>query len=792
MFNNNSDQESDSLWLKERWFRIVCKDQLAALNDSLQAVMVKQYKRDVVLRDKDIPNSSESEVPSNSESEVPSSSENIAFKFKDKDGMQQIYLFRNTNKQKNSVVKKKVKSEFTLIMKQLANASGNKDKDEEGQADLFCNTDKENHRDLKGEINLKIKLIVEQIINAAYNCYVNSTKLDLFGIDKKYHKLAKKFYEDIQKKLNYLDFSGQNILPTTIEENNEKLKEELNNEPDKALNEESNKQNNRSTIRETAELPATINFPKNDPKPLKNKIKLDKLNSVYTAKGIGGRSIQEAYCEIVKVSLYRIHDAAKFLYQLYMALGMKMLKHSSHGTTHATVYVTHRDIYVANIGDSSVFLVTQEKIQQLNIHHNTKNNKEKIRVEEEGSKLCGIDGLLKLDGELAVTRSYGDRKYPGVSFTPTITSTKKPTTDGTYVVLCNRGITDYLSASEIQNIISKVSTGKNIAEKVREAAYNAAKEKAKTLYDVDNMVVVVAPVNTIGLYAVFDGHHSPSAHPEPNVAELCKKSLAETVKEVITNQDATITPNAKVVKSVSLTDAGPEIEFWPVAYEQVEEEKQVEEYQQLEENKQVEKDEKVEENTSENNPQLLSDQPAEVDDDNDSEPESETEDDDILSDWNDQGSSTGHHGSASQPDSDRRNNFFGLNFQARSTEDEPADVLELEETNPEPTKVNLAITSLIENWFGVDNHPGYGNTKWYDVVRPYIFCEIDKALILYKHIMVDQENPEASPECSQQVATNQFQADFQHPLDSFFKISTKNMMLNIKIQISFSPDSTPK
>ncbi len=558
--------------------------------------------------------------------------ENEAFTYKDSNGKRQVYLFKGTDEKSNSKLKEKINSEITSIMK--------------------------------------------QIIDAAYNYHVNANSLPLSGFNKNFRNLAEQFSKAIEQKLeDQIKFNEQNILPITIKANNDELKTI-----------ECKSIDLKSPNRTMVSKHDDHEVKKDDPEVKKYVINPDNGKPVYIAKGFGDRDTQEDFCARYEIGADRIESPAKFLQQLYLTLGLKTLKHVGGGTTHATAYIAKDKIYVANIGDSSVFLSTKKGIQQLNIHHKAQNKNEQERVKHEGGIIRPVGRLLRLNGVLAITRSYGDRYHRGISFTPTITSTKRPTTDDAYVVLCSDGITDNLTAAEIQKIILDSSADKNIADEIRAAAYQKGAQKNTKI---DNMVVIVAPANSVGsLFSVFDGHHD--SRKEANVAEQCAQSLGNTIEKVLANKHATLIHSKTVVKSIELSREGPRIEFLPIQYEQ------------------------FEKKASSTNSQLHA-QPVEVDDDNDSEFESDSDEDNkIRIEQGEMGSSTGQHA---------RDTKLSLEDQYRKLRTKQSY-----QNNTSAETTQETIRYIQECWKGTDKKQGYGEAKWYDVTRPYLFYEIDRDL----------------------------------------------------------------
>ena len=64
-----------------------------------------------------------------------------------------------------------------------------------------------------------------------------------------------------------------------------------------------------------------------------------------------------------------------------------------------------------NVGDSIAAFIKDGKITKINEEHNTGNEKEKIHMEKKGALIIKIKNIFRIMGEIAVTRSFGDKAY---------------------------------------------------------------------------------------------------------------------------------------------------------------------------------------------------------------------------------------------------------------------------------------------------------------------------------------------------------------------------------------------
>lgn len=84
---------------------------------------------------------------------------------------------------------------------------------------------------------------------------------------------------------------------------------------------------------------------------------------------------------------------------------------SEGGSTALCGLVKDSELFVMNLGDSIAALVTEDKIERINEEHNTNNEKEKLMMEKKGALIIKIKNVHRIMGEIAVTRSFGDRTY---------------------------------------------------------------------------------------------------------------------------------------------------------------------------------------------------------------------------------------------------------------------------------------------------------------------------------------------------------------------------------------------
>lgn len=68
-------------------------------------------------------------------------------------------------------------------------------------------------------------------------------------------------------------------------------------------------------------------------------------------------------------------------------------------------------MFIINLGDSIAAIIKDSKITKINEEHNTNNEEEKASMETKGALIIKIKNAYRIMGEIAVTRSFGDRSY---------------------------------------------------------------------------------------------------------------------------------------------------------------------------------------------------------------------------------------------------------------------------------------------------------------------------------------------------------------------------------------------
>jgi len=126
------------------------------------------------------------------------------------------------------------------------------------------------------------------------------------------------------------------------------------------------------------------------------------------------------------------------------------------GTTASCVYIEERVAYMAWCGDSSIGVLQSNKgIRTVSRRHTPNSPDERKRIEDAGGLVVVIQGELRVNGVLNISRSLGDiGAKPMISSVPD--SSVYPITDGDFILfLASDGVWDQLSEVEIFDAVQE-------------------------------------------------------------------------------------------------------------------------------------------------------------------------------------------------------------------------------------------------------------------------------------------------------------------------------------------------
>ena len=133
------------------------------------------------------------------------------------------------------------------------------------------------------------------------------------------------------------------------------------------------------------------------------------------------------------------------------------------GTTLSLLYIIKSDeifgetytVNCANIGDSRVVLINDNKVTRISYDHKASDMSERIRIIKEGGSV--FNG--RIFGQLALSRSFGDYQYrkSGLSIEPYIYSTTLSNSKRALIIMASDGIWDMIDDNDLIKFAKKNS-----------------------------------------------------------------------------------------------------------------------------------------------------------------------------------------------------------------------------------------------------------------------------------------------------------------------------------------------
>ena len=161
----------------------------------------------------------------------------------------------------------------------------------------------------------------------------------------------------------------------------------------------------------------------------------------------------------------------------------------SDGSTAVVAVINDRKVYVANAGDSRAIIVHKGgKAKAMSQDHKPSREDEARRINNLGGKIV-YWGQWRVQGVLAVSRSFGDISLkPYVTAEPEVME-KVITSDDLYLVLASDGLWDVMSNEDVARFLMNVS---NFSQVAKELCYEAT-----ILGSADNITVVVVDLKSV-------------------------------------------------------------------------------------------------------------------------------------------------------------------------------------------------------------------------------------------------------------------------------------------------------
>jgi serine/threonine protein phosphatase PrpC len=172
-----------------------------------------------------------------------------------------------------------------------------------------------------------------------------------------------------------------------------------------------------------------------------------------------------------------------------------MPKNISYTTGSAVVVIIRHknDIWVANAGDSRAIQITKQGVNALSIDHKPDRIDEFHRINSIGGFVSsGPMDVPRVQGNLALSRSIGDKYlYPYVICTPEVKQFRL-TKDSKYIVLATDGLWDVLSNEEVGGMVMQLMStrGTDSKKKTGQECVHLLLDESKKRHSEDNVTIV--------------------------------------------------------------------------------------------------------------------------------------------------------------------------------------------------------------------------------------------------------------------------------------------------------------
>ncbi|XP_009599902.1 probable protein phosphatase 2C 58 isoform X2 [Nicotiana tomentosiformis] len=138
------------------------------------------------------------------------------------------------------------------------------------------------------------------------------------------------------------------------------------------------------------------------------------------------------------------------------------------GSTAVTaILIDQKQLLVANVGDSRAILIQRGNIKQITVDHESDKEEERDLVESKGGFVIkGPGNVPRVDGQLAMTRAFGDAKLKDhITVEPNVTI-EKIDRDTDFIILASDGLWKVMSNEEVAECIRGIEHGKKAAEEL--------------------------------------------------------------------------------------------------------------------------------------------------------------------------------------------------------------------------------------------------------------------------------------------------------------------------------------
>lgn len=184
-----------------------------------------------------------------------------------------------------------------------------------------------------------------------------------------------------------------------------------------------------------------------------------------------------------------IEDA---LSESYLTTSAQIRRQTESGTTTTTLLIVKNDVYLANVGDSSAFMLAKNgKWTFLTQDHNTQDPREVKNLREKGGLVYRSYLWSKLGRGINLSRALGDREFADWILDDPDISHFEFEAEFTNIVLGTDGLWNFLEGEKAASILKREKNPQKSAEILVECA----QDEMKTQGWGDNITVLVVGFN---------------------------------------------------------------------------------------------------------------------------------------------------------------------------------------------------------------------------------------------------------------------------------------------------------
>lgn len=154
-------------------------------------------------------------------------------------------------------------------------------------------------------------------------------------------------------------------------------------------------------------------------------------------------------------------DLTSALQSASLALNEEILKRDTSGvdfggSTAVTLLIRKGVAYICNIGDCRAILLSRQGVTALTTDHKAGLESEKQRIEDAGGMVLYVKGVPRVNGRLAVARSFGDAELKELVMPLPDVTRHMLSAEDDYIVMASDGLWDVLTNEQVASCIRYV------------------------------------------------------------------------------------------------------------------------------------------------------------------------------------------------------------------------------------------------------------------------------------------------------------------------------------------------